>query len=286
MQFESHIRNVFGAAAAALTLLAGPALSQAVDVVPRHFIDERLRQDGNAITFCYNSAGMMAEFEQDLAREIGGILLAEVKFDTIKSGDWDAVPLNFDYRIPLSTEQMFVMMTNRCDAFMGVTLSSRNPEWMSITRPYLTAESVIITKNPDANRMQDIPYGEAIGVRISAPGDTQLINYLSARPAGQSWRRAPSHDNKLVLEKLDAGTISAALIWEIGLMGATDGDPEAHGYHIMTPRPFPMRNVQFGIATRQDNSYLNTMLSEAIAAVEAAGTVDALLIEHKLKRAE
>lgn len=281
MPLLSKTASRIGLAVIAATLFAGSALAQSFDIVPRDLYTERMRQEGSKLVFCINPQGVMAPFERDLAEAIGQSLLAEIEFYEVGAGDWPTRPLPLDYRIVLTEQQMFIMLAQECDGFMGFLLSPSNPTWMTISQPYLTARTVLATRSESA-ALADIPFGERIGVRMMAAGDNRLIQYLAAQPEGSSWGRTPYPDNELMLERLVDGTIGAGMIWEYGLFGATDGNPEAAGFSYSYDLPFPVDPIEVGIATRAEDTYLNNLLSEAIGALRADGTVDTLLAENGL----
>lgn len=269
----------------AITGAATPGYAQQdIDFIPRELYDERMRPEGNTLTFCINPLGVLADFERDFAQTIGDTLLTDVSFYEIKANDWPSKPLPFDYRIVLGEDQMFIMLAQECDGFMGFLLSASNPTWMTLTRPYLSARTVLVRKDGDA-ALESLPFGDTIGVRMMAAGDNRLIQYLGAQPEGRTWRRTPYPDNELMLRRLDDGTISAGLIWEYGLFGATDGDPAAAGLSYTYALPFPIDPIEIGIATRAEDGYLNGMLSDAIAALVEDGTVEDLLRQHGLTAA-
>jgi polar amino acid transport system substrate-binding protein len=270
-----------GTLALALSLMAGASLAQSVEIVPRELYTERMRQEGNKLIFCINPQGVLAQFERDLAEAVGQSLLADVQFYEIGERDWPTRPLPYDYRLMLDEQQMFIMLAQECDGFMGFLLSPNNPAWLTVTRPYLSARTVLATRGEDS-ALTDLPHGETIGVRMMAAGDNRLIQYLAAQPETESWRRTPYPDNELLLERLADGTIAAGMIWEYGLFGATGGDPAAAGYSYTYDLPFPVDPIEIGIATRSEDSYLNGLLSDAIAALEADGTIDDLLRENGL----
>lgn len=270
-----------GILALALSLMAGASLAQSVEIVPRELYTERMRQEGNKLIFCINPQGVLAQFERDLAEAVGQSLLADVQFYEIGERDWPTRPLPYDYRLMLDEQQMFIMLAQECDGFMGFLLSPSNPAWLTVTGSYLSARTVLTTHGEDA-AFAEIPNGETIGVRMMAAGDNRLIQYLAARPESESWRRTPYPDNELLLERLADGTIAAGMIWEYGLFGATGGDPAAAGYSYTYDLPFPVDPIEIGIATRSEDSYLNGLLSDAIAALEADGTIDDLLRENGL----
>ncbi|WP_332713923.1 substrate-binding periplasmic protein [Pelagibacterium mangrovi] len=270
-----------GTLALALSLMAGASLAQSVEIVPRELYTERMRQEGNKLIFCVNPQGVLAQFERDLAEAVGQSLLADVQFYEIGERDWPTRPLPYDYRLMLDEQQMFIMLAQECDGFMGFLLSPSNPAWLSVTRAYLSARTVLATHGEDA-AFAEVPHGETIGVRMMAAGDNRLIQYLAAQPDTESWRRTPYPDNELLLERLADGTVAAGMIWEYGLFGATGGDPVAAGYSYTYDLPFPVDPIEIGIATRSEDTYLNGLLSDAIAALEADGTIDDLLRQNGL----
>lgn len=266
-------------------VLALPATAQQTDLVSRDLYQDRLRNEGNSISFCYNSAGMTSEFDQALARTLGAALLAEVRLETVLPGDLQQMPLSYDYRIPLALDQIFLLLVEHCDAYVGFLVNDLNPEWIALTRPYLVARTVMFTADPDAASLDTVDgadTGMRIGVRLSAPGDTQLINYLGTRSSSQPvWTRVPYHDNRLVLDRVVDGTNDVGMMWSPGFWNAVQTDPAYAGLREL-PVPFPVRDIPLGIATRAQDTYLNSLLSEAIAALEADGTIAALLEEHHL----
>lgn len=267
--------------ALASSLVSATALAQPLEIVPRDLYTERMRQEGNKLVFCINPEGVLAQFERDLAETIGQSLLADIAFYEVGERDWPTRPLPFDYRIVLTEQQMYIMLMQECDGFMGFLLSASNPSWMSITAPYIRARTVLVTRD-GTQGLQEVPQGEAIGVRMMASGDNRLIQFLAAQPEGRGWRRTPYPDNALMLERLSDGTIGAGMIWEYGLFGATAGDPAGEGYTYSYELPFPVEPIEIGIATRTEDTYLNGMLSDAIAALAADGTIDDLLRRNGL----
>lgn len=263
------------------SVVSAAALAQPLEIVPRDLYTERMRQEGNKLVFCINPEGVLAQFERDLAETIGQSLLADIEFYEVGERDWPTRPLPYDYRIVLTEQQMYIMLMQECDGFMGFLLSASNPSWMTITAPYIRARTVLVTR-AGTEGLQQVPHGDAIGVRMMAAGDNRLIQYLAARPEDQRWRRTPYPDNALMLERLADGTIGAGMIWEYGLFGATEGDPAAAGYEYTYELPFPVDPIEVGIATRAEDTYLNGMLSDAIAALTADGTIDDLLRRNGL----
>lgn len=250
-----------------------------IDVVPRDLYSDQLRQNGNSITFCYNPDGMMAEFEQELAETISSVLLVEPVLVATPNGRMPTNPL--DYRLPYLPDAIFILLAEDCDVMMGYVLSRSAPSWVLITRPYLSTGNLLISRNPDLNSIEDLPLDQRIGSRSLSVSDNRLQSFIAARPADKRWKRATLYHNERILEQLNSGEIGAAVIWEPALYFATDGDPAAAGYNIL-PLPFVDRRTDIGMATRSNNTYLNSILGEAIGELISDGTLDAMIQRYNL----
>lgn len=259
---------------------AGTAFAQPLtDVVPRDLYTDTMRQDGNSLTFCYNENGMTAAFDQELAEAIGSVLLIEAKTVPMRSNGVPTTPL--DFRLPYTAQQLFVILAEDCDAMLGFVLSRTAPDWALLTRPYLSTGSDLIVKDPAITSIEQLPLDQAIGSRSLSTADNRLAAFIAALPEAKRWVRRPYYNNERVLEKLDDGSIGAALVWEPALYVKTNGDPAAAGYHML-PLPFQERRTELGIATRSSNTYLNSILGEAIGELIADGTLAELIERHNL----
>ena len=268
-----RILSLFGAV---LGMATCATTASAQDVVPRDMYQERIVQD-NKITFCYNGFSMMSEFEQDLARAIGDVLLAETELFTYQEGDFQTLPTLYDYRIPIVPDQVFVLLAQNCSAMMGYVISPVAPEWMKLTRPYLSSNAVLFSDDPQIKSPSDLTGDVRIGARVSSPGDAQLISYTGGNKA---WKRIPYANNGLLIDRVLDGTNDLGMMWEHGF---TFANHELGGkLHKLDSLPFNARSVELAIATRSQDGYLNDMLSEAIAALQADGTIDALFAKHNM----
>lgn len=249
------------------------------DIVPRDLYTESLRRSGNSITICYNPRAMTGEFDAALADAIGAVLLVDVKLTDMGDGRIPTHPL--DYRLPYLPETLFVLLAEQCDAIMGYVLSRTAPDWVLLTRPYLSTGSLLVTRNQALNSLEDLPLDQKIGSRSLALSDNRLSSFLLARPADRRWQRLVYYDNQKLLDRLDDGSVSAAVIWEPALYYATEGDPIARGYKVL-PLPFPDRKTEIGLATRSNNTYLNSILGDAISELIEDGTLQRLIDEYHL----
>jgi polar amino acid transport system substrate-binding protein len=270
-------RRLATLAVSALLLYAGAAAAQ-MDIPPRDVYQDRGRGQGNKIALCVNGAAMMASFESALARELASMLLLTPTVIEVKT--WRPTePL--DYRLPLTLEDIYIEFAERCDGFMGFTLAQGYPEWMTITRPYLTTRTVLATTSPNYRKLADIPLIHPLGTRILSGVDNQITMYLQSLPEKSRWPRLAYYNNKLLIDRLRDGTVAAAFVWEPALYRATGGKPEEAGLHIM-PSPFKLFQTELGIALRSHDAFLSVSLGQAIDALQADGTIDRLLAEHVL----
>lgn len=275
---KRYLALLLGAAVALLCTGAAQA-QRTFDIVPRDLYTDQLRQNGNSITFCYNPDGMAGAFEKELAETIGSVLLVDVELYAINNPQVRTHPL--DYRLPYIPEQIFVLLAENCDAMLGYVLSRNAPDWVLLTRPYLSTGNVLVTRNAELKSLADLPLDQAIGSRSLSLSDNRLLSYLRALPADKRWVRQPFYDNQKVLDRLSDGRVGAAVIWEPALYFATEGDPEAAGYHLLPPA-FPDRRTDIGIATRSNNTYLNGILGEAIGELISDGTLAEMVDRYHL----
>src|SRR5215471_12701801 len=275
----SRRRPVSSAMLAALLCIASSAAgAQGVEVPPRDVYQDRGRGQGNKVALCVNGDAMMASFESALARELASALLLTPTVIEIKA--WRPTePL--DYRLPLMLEEIYIQFAERCDGFMGFTLAQGYPEWMTITRPYLVTRTVIATNAINVRKLADLPTNRPLGTRILGGVDNQVIMYLQSLPEKIRWSRLTYYNNKVLIERLLDGTVTAAFVWEPALYRATGGKPEAAGLRVI-PSPFQLYETELGIAVRSRDAFLSAALGQAIDALRADGTIDRLLVEQGL----
>lgn len=259
-------------AAAALTLFfVATAMGQSdLPPVPPEFYDGFRRVGGNEVTYCIDLSSPVVEFNRQAAAAIADALLLEHAF------------FDVDPTYPIDAQgyldDLFVWLTDDCDAFMGVSLGSTTlPSWLTITRPYASFRYVLVAADENVQALRDLPLEELVGSQMVSAGDRALIAFLQARTQSERWRRIPYADNALMLERLLDGTLGAMLIWEPTLYLLTDGDPESFGVHIIDPAPFQEQRVAVGMVLRQQQAFVREQIDAAIAALVADGTMLELL---------
>jgi len=275
--------NIKALAALLAPLLLAQAVSPALAQAPaverfKTMFEDRLHQQGDSFSLCINTLSMTADFERDLAAAIGDVLLTDVKVVDIE-------PLQpkrpLDTALSYSSDQIYIVMAEQCDGFMGFVAAAAYPDWLTISRPYLAGRNFMVTKDQSINRLEDIPTDRPVGSRFGNAGDAAMITYLQTLPEARRWKRYGYGENTLLLDRLNDGTVAAAMVWEPMLDFATDGDPAAKGYKTIQT-PFAVAPTYVGIGIRTIDSYLKEELGDAIKALTEDGTIDELLQKHHL----
>lgn len=261
--------------------MGDPARAQgALPPVPRSFYEDRRELDGDRIRFCVNPEALTYEFDRDVATAIADVLLVSAEFyeiDPLK----EAPPL--DYRLGLTSDDIFTLLASECDAFVGFKLASAGyPEWMAFTRPYLETDFVLATSRGEYESLADIPTSERIGTRFTSQGDIDFVVFLQARREENRWGRAPYTDNRLLFERLAEGEVDTVLVWETALRVAQRRSLIDEELRIIAARPFEPRPVRFGLVLESRDAYLRTLLDDAIASIVQEGIVADLLEAHGL----
>lgn len=264
---------------APLLLAASLQGAQAQNIeIFRPLFEDRLHSQGDGFALCVNSLSMTASFERALASAIGDILLTDVKVIDIEP----LAPVRpLDTSLSYSAEQIYILMAEQCDGFMGFLISAGYDDWLTVSRPYLVGRNMMVSRDPAVSRLEDIPTDRAIGSRFGGAGDASMLAYFQSLPKENRWRRFAYGENTLLLERIKDGSVAAGMVWEPMLNYATDGDPAAAGYRPISV-PFNIGPTMMGIGIRTIDSYLKEELGDAIKALVEDGTIDALLLEHHL----
>lgn len=259
-----------------LTILS---LAQNPDI-PREWLEDRLQLEGDRITFCLNPDALTASFDRALAQELAGVLLLEPRIHEVET--WRPTP-PLDYRLPLNQNQTFMLLADHCNAFINFSISPHTPEWMILTRPYYRSGFSFISTHPEVTSLQDLEPGERVGTRSQTAADISFATFIQSLDDGNRWSRAPYPDNALLLERLLDGTIRAAMIWDPALYVATDGDPESQGIRVISAGAYQPPATEFGLALRNQDAFLRTMLDEAIQYLIQDGTIESLLAQYGIR---
>lgn len=255
-----------------------PAMAQ--EIVSPDLYEERRRSEGNSVAFCLRPNGPLAAFEAELAQTLGQVLLTEVRTFILGEKNFPVRPTIFDYIFGLTDEQMFIMMAERCDVVLGMHLSTAAPGWLRLSRPYIVARMLGVSRDPAVKTLADLGPETRIGVQALAAGDAALTSYLRSQPADAVPQRVIFRDNQALFTALADRQVDATLMWEGALLAGTDGDPT--GFYAMEKLPFPVDAIQISAAVRVGDSILGAVIDEAIAALEADGTLAEMAVRHKI----
>ncbi|MCY1543277.1 hypothetical protein D9M68_790880 [compost metagenome] len=202
-------------------------------------------------------------------------LLLNVRFEELVS---PFEPYKFDFRIPFSSVELYVQVTNKCQALMGVRLSpGQMPEWMTVSAPYYRSRSVLAVTDAGLADFAALLPGQDIGSRLGAPGDTQLTSYLRSLPQDTRPRRVPYPNNEVLLDKIATDALSVAFVWEPALYLASDGEPASIGIQHSFAPPFAAAPVEFGVAFPVQDTFMRGLFDEALASLIADGEIQAIV---------
>lgn len=272
------LRRSTSVLAVALTLLGSgsSAFGQAAPAVPEEFLDH-VRRSGDRIHFCLNPASALIEFDRAVGQRLADMLLLPAQFDEL--ADLNS-HYGLDYRITLSDSDLFIQVSNECDAVIGfpnpaiVTIQ----EWLMTTQPYYKPKFVFALAPGVGAAIQDLPAGATIGSRASVYADSFLRAFLGTQ--GDRWRRLIYSGNDGILADLSNGTIQAAVVWEPAINLAARADPAAAGIRVID-QPFVLPVLELAIALPTNQVFLRSALDAAITEFRLGG-LDELLAEFGL----
>src|SRR5690606_12146285 len=154
------MKRLLRASTALVLFLVATALGQSdLPPVPPEFYDGFRRVGGNEITYCLDLSSPVLEFNRQAAVAIADALLLQHAFFEV------------DPTYPIDAQgyldDLFVWLTDDCDAFMGVSLSSATlPSWLTVTRPYATFRYVLVAADENVQALRDLPLQELVGSQM------------------------------------------------------------------------------------------------------------------------
>ncbi len=230
--------------------------------VPREFIERYRRIDGELLRFCVYPAGITGDLDRSVALAIGETLLVEVELYEVTS----RINIEGLGTIPISEDELFVYLTNHCDAFLGFTLGAGVYDpWVTVSRPYVRTRFVAVTTESGPARLGDLPPGSIVGTTMLTEGDAQVGAYIRSLPEERQWRRFPYPHAPLLIERLVDGTVEVGVAWEPAVRFAA----ELLGVQVhevpADPVSLPARMV--GMVLRSDQLFVRDAVDSAIAAL-------------------
>jgi polar amino acid transport system substrate-binding protein len=246
-------------------LLSGPAFAQTPYVQDEWKYGRR--QDGATLHFCVDERDPDQPVAAKIGEAIAGALLLEPKQHAVGE-DWAGEDIDQVYQVLLET----------CDVFLGFKLiADAYPDWLTITRGYYRGSYVFATAGADWKSLADVPLSQTIGGTIGTSADIRLMQYLSALKPAERWPHYPVASDEAALRDVAAGKLAAALVWGPSFWGLQKVDPAFAKLRIIAPKPLPVSSLDVGAVLLARETFLRANVDQAIAALTADGTIEAIL---------
>jgi polar amino acid transport system substrate-binding protein len=225
------------------------------------------RQDGPTLHYCVDERDPDLPVARKIGEAISGALLLEPKEHAIGealSGE--------------DIDQVYPVLIDTCDVFLGFKLIADGyPEWLAITRGYYRASYVFVTAHPDWKSLADVPLSQPIGGTIGTSADIRLIQYIAALRPAERWTHYPMSSDEAALTDVTKGKLGAALVWAPSFWALRKDHPEFAPLHTLAPRPLPESSLEVGAILLAREAFLRANVDQAIKALSADGTIDAIL---------
>jgi polar amino acid transport system substrate-binding protein len=225
------------------------------------------RQDGATLHYCVDERDPDLPVARKIGEAIAGALLLEGK-EHVVGEDWSGEDI----------EQIYQVLLDTCDVFLGFKLiPDAYPDWLTITRGYYRGSYVFVTADTDWKSLADVPLSRVIGGTIGTSADMRLIQYLAALKPPERWLHYPVASDEAALRDVISGKLAAALVWGPSFWGLQKADPAFAKLRIIAPKPLPAATVDVGAVMLTRETFLRANLDQAIAALTADGTIEAIL---------
>jgi polar amino acid transport system substrate-binding protein len=271
----------FGAAilvAAAAWLSLAPAAAQAPSAETPFVPDEwkyGRRQEGSTLQYCLDARDPDLPVARKIGRAIAQALLLEPKPHEI-GANTAGEDLDNLYRVFLET----------CDIYLGFkAIADAYPPWLAVTRPYYRTSYIMVTANAAWTSLADMPRSQALGATIGTSADIRLVQYLQALAPGDRWSRFPMGSDELALRALMRNTIGAALVWAPSFWALRQSDAALATLRVISLKPLADSTVDVAATLLARESFLRSNIDQAIAALTADGSIQAILESEKFPAA-
>jgi len=246
---------------------AANAISLDLPALSSEFLRTETLLDGDTIRFCVYGGSAIGDYDREVAQLLGDSLFLEVEIHEVEP---PIVVPGMD-TIPISFEDLFIMLTNECDAFLGLELASNvYPAWMNLTRPYLTAPYVSVVRAGEYADLDALPDKAKVATQTLSTGDMMFHTYRQTQPEAQRYRRIPYPTTALQFERLIDFSVEAAIVWEPWV---THPLMDATGLEIVPNGAVRLPDREIGIAVRSRDDFIRSSLDQAIALLEQDGSL-------------
>lgn len=261
---------VFAAAMMLALLVASQGAAQSTPFVPDEWQYGR-REDNGTLRYCIDPRDPEWKIAGAIGEAVSAALLVRpeqtVISDSVVTADWTS---------------LYQHLLRECDIYFGFKLIANGyPDWLALSRPYYEASYVLVVADDEWQSLSDIPTSEPIGAALGTTADFTLIGYLATLPEDQRWRRFPMANTEAALAALSRGDVAAALVWGPSAWVLQQSDPSYADLRLIAPAPLPVSTLGVAAALLANESFLRNSLDQAIAALSADGTIEAILTENQ-----
>ncbi len=261
-------------ALAVATLAQAPVAAQEPEFYDRPYAQNQWtygrRLDESQLRYCVDRRDPDWEVAGEIADAIARGLLLE--------------PQRYVVEIDIVQEDItnvYEILLKHCDMHMGFKLIPQGySTWATVTRAYYESKYAYVTDDPAVRSLADLAPGRAIGATIGSQAHLRLVSYLSALHREERWPAYPMGTSDLALAALLAGTVDVAVVWAPTLWAKQREDPAYADLRVIDPKPLPPTTLGVGALMLSDETFLRTAVDEAIAALTADGTIEAILDEY------
>ena len=243
------------------------ALGQDLPDLSSDFLDRQTLIDGDTIRFCVYEDSAIGAYDRRVAQALGDSLFLEVKIVEVEP----PITVQGLDTIPISLDDLFILLTNECDAFMGMELAPEvYPVWLTLTRAYFSAPYIGVVREGEYASLEQLPEQARVATQTLTTGDMTFNTWRQNQPESTRLRRIPYPTTSLQLERLRDMSVDAAIVWRPWLE-----QPEADisGIAVVPNGMIPLSERNMAIAVRSRDSFLRSSLDEAIAHLESDGTL-------------
>lgn len=261
---------------ASLTAAITAGAQEAPISVPGDLHDGTPRATGDSITFCIDDRLPEWTVHRAVGELVAASLLVEPKFYLLK----ESLTERSDQFEGVPEALLFILLDDECEAFLGMPITERivYPGFVTVTRPYVAAGFVLASTSGAASLGTLLEKGgRRVGVSASGPVFPSL-SYYYPESISRVYR-----SSELLLAAVRAGEAEAGIFWEPEFLALTGGDLGEDGLTIGSIAPLAMGEWSIGAIMLSRETYLRTMLDEAVASLLADGSLAALLTEFGLR---
>jgi polar amino acid transport system substrate-binding protein len=267
-QFASLRRLLPAIVVAMFFALVAPASAQ-VPTFPG-FEKYGIRPDNFTLSYCVDPRDPAWEVDKQIADAIAGALLIQPKPTVIH-----------DPQIQNDLDELYRHLLADCDLYFGFKLiAEAYPDWLAITAPYYEVGYVLAVKNPDWQKLGDIPRDQPLGPTVGTSADFRLIRYLTSIPEDQRWPRYPMGTDEEALQGVVDSKVAAAIVWVPSLAALSKTHPDFAKLRIISSSPLPDEMLPVGAVLLSANQYLRTSVDQAIKSLVADGTIEKILADN------